>query len=577
MVKRLVPLIRILDVNERTLELFEASSKAEMLTSYHKTFTDESYNTFIALAAALAAGKQSIKREAELLTLKGKKLHVLMKVTLPRSKDESTAVVSVIDITPQINLQKEIAAERDRAQQYFDIVEVIIVTYDTKGTIQKINRKGCSLFGYTEEELLGRNWFDTFILPENRKWLKKKFKNIMEGKLPYNPNYNEDLLKKNGETVHIEWRAVPLRDDEGQLKANLCSGIDVTELLSKQRNLEKSEQRYKSVEKLAKIGYWEMDARNSRYYWSDENYRMLGLEPGEVEPSPEIFQSHIHPDDREKVRILYNRSVKEHTDFKHTYRIVVGADLKYIIDWTQHFYNKAGEHIYSAGLSQDTTDQVLTEQKLEKSLREKEALLRELHHRTKNNMQVISAMLNLRAGVENDLHISSVFLDMDSKIQSMARAHEKLYISGDLSHINFKEYFEDLVELLKESFGTRRRNISFTVHADEMDVLIDIAVPCGLILNELVTNAIKYAFPGQCKGTIEIILEKEDEKNVRFTVRDNGAGMDADLKIEELDSLGIRTIMALGEGQLQGRVEWETEKGVSCTVYFRNDIYKERI
>ncbi len=576
-VKRLVSLIQILDVNERTLELFHAPSKAQMIASYAATFTEKSYGAFIGLAAALAAGKTGVKEETELCTLTGEKLNVLMKVSLPRMGDDTTAIVSIVDVTSEKNLQREIMAERDRAQQYLDIVDVIIVVYDTAGTIQRINRKGCRLFGYTEEELLGKNWFDTFVLPENREWLKEKFKNIMKGRIPYNPVYNEDLLKKNGDTVHVDWQAVPLRDSRGQLRANLCSGMDVSLLMRKQRQLEKSEQRFKAVEKLAKIGYWEADIVHGKYFWSDENYRILGFTPKEVEPSSRTYISLIHPDDREQVTEGFDRSVQEHRDYQATYRLAVGNEVKYVADWTQHFYDERGVHIYSAGLSQDITRQVLTEQKLEKSLREREALLRELHHRTKNNMQVISAMLNLRAGVENDAHISGIFSDMDSKIQSMARAHEKLYKSGDLSHINFSEYFIDLLELLKESYDTERRGISFIVEGADLEVLIDIAIPCGLILNELVTNAIKYAFPEGGKGVIEVTLKDEGAGNISFTVTDNGVGLAAGIRLEELDSLGMRTIMALGEDQLQGSVLWETDGGVSCTVRFRNDTYSERI
>ncbi len=346
--------------------------------------------------------------------------------------------------------QKKISLERDRSEKYFNIVEVIIVVYDTKGIIKKINRKGCELLGYNQTELIGKNWFDTFILPENRGWLKKLFKNIMEGKEPYNPLYDEDLRKGNGEIIHVEWRAVPLYGSDGIQTANLCSGIDVTVLRKKQRELEKS-------------------------------------------------------------------------------------------------------------------------------LQEKDALLRELHHRTKNNMQVISAMLNLRAEVENNLHISSVFLEMDSKIQSMARAHEKLYNSNDLSHINFKEYFQDLIDLLAESYNTGKRGIDFKLIIENTEVLLDIAVPCGLILNECVTNAIKYAFPHRQKGTIEIILQDRGEGTLALIIKDNGVGIKQDINIPNLDSLGMRSITALGEGQLQGTVEWKTHDGVTCTVIFSNNIYSERV
>lgn len=575
--QELITKIKILDINERTLRMFKAESKEELITNYASTFTEESLDVFVELLVALAEGKRSMRIETVLKDLKGEKLHVLMKVSLPRSEDERIAIVSVVDITELKRLESRIIEERDLAQKYLNIAEVLIVVYDTDGIIRQINRKGCELLGYTEEELIGRNWFDTIILPENRGWLKKKFSSIMNGSLSYEPFYEEDLLAKNGGKVRVSWRAVALYDENGRIEANLCSGMDVTELRQKEDKLRKSELRSKVVEKLAKIGYWEVDVINNKYFWSEENYRMLGLEPGKVTPHPSVFEAAIYSEDLQDVKEKYERSVREHIDYIHEYRLKVGDEIKYISEWAHHSYDEQGHYIYTSGLAQNITEQVLTARKLEKSLKEKDALLRELHHRTKNNMQVISALLNLKAGETNDIRISSVFLEMDRKIQSMAMAHEKLYKSKDLSHINFKEYFEDLLELLKESYGTKKRGIKIIKNIDDVHVLIDIAVPCGLILNELVTNSLKHAFPGRRNGIIEVSLKEHGSDSLILSVADDGIGIEKDIRIDDLDSLGMRTIIALGEEQLQGSVTWETEDGVVCSVAFKNDVYSKRI
>ncbi len=569
--------IKILDVNETTCKLFGASSKEEMITRYSRTFSDKSEEVFAELCAALWFGESSLQRETVLKKISGEEFPCIIKVRLPEAGKSSIALVSVVDLTEQQRMERKVARERLMAEKYLDIVEVIIVIYDRNGIIRKINRKGAELFGYSEAELVGKNWFDVAVLPENRGWLKRKFRKIMAGEKPYNPLYDEDLLTKSGEIIHIEWRAVPLYDRDGTLVENLCSGIDVTELRKKQAALAKSELRMKAVEELAQIGYWEIDKINKKVFWSEGDYKILELDPEETVPSADLFLSLVHPDDRDDAEKSMQHSIEQHVDWIATYRLCIGGKVKYVADWAHHFYNDDGTVSFTTGLMKDITEEVINKQNQEQLLQEKDALLRELNHRTKNNMQVISGMLNLRAGMENDLRVSEVFLEIDRKIQSMALAHEKLYKSADLSHVDFREYFKELVTLLKESYDTEKRGITIVTEIDNIGGLIDIAVPCGLILNELITNSLKYAFAPGKGGVIRIVLRKETSGIIVMTVSDTGAGMEAVPDDDKLDSLGIRTIHALGRRQLRGEVEWDVSRGVTCTIRFRDDIYSKRI
>lgn len=569
--------IKILDVNEMTCELFGVSSKEEIINNYPQTFTQESREAFVKLCTALWSGERSIQLETVLKKISGESFPCLVKVRSPKRGTSSIAIVSVVDLSMQKKMENRIIRERELAEEYFDIVEVIIVIYDKDGIIRKINRKGCELLGYSEVELVGKNWFDIVTLPENKGWLKKLFKEIMAGDAPYNPLYDEDLLTKSGNIIHVEWRAAPLYGKDGTIAANLCSGIDVTELRTKQRDLEKSELRMRAVEELAKVGFWEVDRGKDAYYWSPGDYRILEVDPERVEPSLDFFESLIHPDDIAAVKTKAAVAMREKRDYSNIYRIITGEKVKWLSDWAHHFFDDNGNVTYTTGITQDITEELKIKQSLEKSLKEKDALLRELNHRTKNNMQVISGMLNLRAGMESDLRVSEVFLEIDRKIQSMALAHEKLYKSEDLSHVDFREYFSDLVDLLKESYETEKRGIEISTGIDDIEGLIDIAVPCGLILNELITNSIKYAFPPGKGGEIRIILKKDDSGMITFSVSDNGVGMEAVPDEDKLESLGIRTINALGRGQLRGEVEWDVRGGVTCIIRFRDDIYSKRI
>ncbi len=211
-------------------------------------------------------------------------------------------------------------------------------------------------------------------------------------------------------------------------------------------------------------------------------------------------------------------------------------------------------------------------------LKEKEILLRELYHRTRNNMHVIRAMLSLQSEYKQHDKIRTTLENIQHRIDAMALVHEKLYRSHDLSRIHLREYIEDLTDLLRHSYNVPSSRISCVLDIEQdISVLLDIAIPCGLILNELISNACKHAFPHERPGEIYIRVRKEESGTLELEVSDNGVGMPEGFDFKSQTTLGLRTVAMIGEYQLQGHVEFEADQGVTCRIRFPDNLYRVRV
>jgi len=229
------------------------------------------------------------------------------------------------------------------------------------------------------------------------------------------------------------------------------------------------------------------------------------------------------------------------------------------------------------GIVEDITESRQAEEKIRRSLQEKETLLRELYHRTKNNMSVIIAMMNLQAGLAEDERLSRAFSDAEDRIHSMALVHEKLYEARDLSHVDLKEFIMSLLPLLMHSYGMAPGRISIETELDPVSVLIDTAIPCGMLLTELITNAFKHAFPSGRDGNIFVGLRREPDGLIRLEVSDDGVGVASGFDMEREGRIGGMTIYSLAQNQLGGKVSVAAGRGLAWTIEFRDDQYQARV
>jgi PAS domain S-box-containing protein len=229
------------------------------------------------------------------------------------------------------------------------------------------------------------------------------------------------------------------------------------------------------------------------------------------------------------------------------------------------------------GVIRDISQRKRNEEQITIALKEKEVLLRELYHRTKNNMQVILSMFALQSTNTKNKKVLDLFKKMENHIQAMSLIHQKLYQSQNLSMINLNEYIRDLAELLLQGYSDSAKSISVKFDMQDIFVLIDTAIPCGQILNELFSNIAKYAFPDGTGGIVSIHLSRSEQGIIELIVTDNGVGVTHHFNFRSRKTLGLQTIFAIGEHQLLGTVILTNHKGLSCRITFKDTFYSPRV
>jgi len=214
----------------------------------------------------------------------------------------------------------------------------------------------------------------------------------------------------------------------------------------------------------------------------------------------------------------------------------------------------------------DISERRKAEDKIKAALKEKELLLKEIHHRVKNNLQVISSLLNLQSRYIKDKEMLGVFKESQNRIKSLSFVHEKLYQSKDLARIDLKDYIKDLVNSLFQSYGTNTGKIALGIDVENIPLGIDYAIPCGLIVNELVSNSLKHAFPKDRKGKIYISFHSDDDK-FTLIISDNGIGLPKDLDFRNTETLGLQLVCTLTD-QLEGSIKLNKDGGTEFKITF---------
>ncbi len=220
-------------------------------------------------------------------------------------------------------------------------------------------------------------------------------------------------------------------------------------------------------------------------------------------------------------------------------------------------------------LELEILDHNKTENQLKSAVKEKEILLQEVHHRVKNNMQIISSLLSLQAMQLDDDEMIDILRDSQNRIRSMAMVHEKLYMSKDLSNINMSEYIKKLVLTLFDSYSTKKTQIMPILELDDIFMNIETGIPCGIIINELVSNSLKYAYPEDNKGSIFVGL-KYKKDYYELTVSDDGVGIPENINLEETpETLGLMLVNSL-ISQLDGSIEFNQDYNTEFKINFKN-------
>ena len=376
--------------------------------------------------------------------------------------------------------------------------------------------------------------------------------------------------------------AVVFHDEVGQLANAFNKMVDTLErrTLELQKEIDErkraesaiieSEERFRQLAENIQQVFWIRDTVNQKMLYLSPAFESLWEQSREnFDRNQRFLLKSVHPHDRRKVLELfvYQHQVAEDNSFSHEFRIRgSGGRTKWIRARVFRILNNRGEVYRVAGIAEDITERKIAEDQIKESLEEKSILLKEIHHRVKNNLQVICSLLNLQSGFIKDAEALELFNESQNRIKTMAMIHERLYRSKDLSRIDFGEYTRNLVESLFRSYGVNG-NIKLGLNIVDVSFAVDTAVPCGLIINELVSNALKYAFPGGGSGEISIDLHRAHERGFTLRVADNGVGIPQNLDWRNTTSLGLRLVNILAK-QLGASVELAGGEGTAFTLTF---------
>jgi two-component sensor histidine kinase len=212
-----------------------------------------------------------------------------------------------------------------------------------------------------------------------------------------------------------------------------------------------------------------------------------------------------------------------------------------------------------------------TEDRIGMDLKEKGLLLKEIHHRVKNNLQIISSLIYLQSRCTKDAGAQTVLTECLNRIRSMTLIHESLYCSSDISNIDFKEYIEKMVRQLYDTYAVDPARTEMQLNVVDIVLNVDLSIPCGLILNELVSNALKYAFPKSFSGKrrIAISMHETGDDEIELVVQDNGIGLGKNFDIHKAESSGLEIVRLLVENQLCGLLDVQSDEGTRFSVRFK--------
>ncbi|MFZ4621236.1 MAG: histidine kinase dimerization/phosphoacceptor domain -containing protein [Bacteroidota bacterium] len=441
----------------------------------------------------------------------------------------------------------------------------IIYDYDVpNGTIQWTGAL-VEVTQYTPEEFVnvGIEEWTSMIHPDDRDRAERELTESMRAHREFKVEYR--LRRNDGTYIIIMDRGAFLyrRSNDVMAYRMLGTMADVSHVHQTLSRLNESEERFRILIEKSADGIILMDDHARISFASDSATSIIGYSPEELK-AMSIFD------------ILHPSEIKRYT-FRFGRLIVEAERSEYLLG---RFRHKSGEWVSIEGMVtnllgnsavhafvanfRNVTDRINAEERQKQSLHEKEILLKEVHHRVKNNMQVISSLLNLQSSSLKDERTLSMFRESQNRVKSMALIHEILYRSQDIASVNFSLYVKQMTASLQKSFGTRARDISVKVKIPNVVLEIDEAIPCGLIVNELVSNSIKYAFPKRRNGEITVELKKKKNRFV-LSVRDNGVGLPK--KAGESQSLGLTLVRALSE-QLKGELTITVDRGTTFTVEF---------
>lgn len=395
--------------------------------------------------------------------------------------------------------------------------------------------------------------YDTFlslIHPEDRDLVNETYRTSVETRAPYEITHR--LLMTDGRVKYVQEHGETFYDEATDQPLRSTGTVqDITVLKRAELALTQSESLFRTLATVAPVGIFRTDATGNCLYVNERWCAITGLSADSA--ARYGWTAALHQDDRARVAEEWAQALRDHRPFRSEYRFRTTDRMEtWVVGQAQAELDRDGRTLGYVGTITDISERKHIELRIEASLREKETLLREVHHRVKNNLQIISSLLHFQAKkAQHEIELTALREGQD-RLRAMILVHELLYRSTDLHRISLGEYLTALTDQLQRSFREAAAHVRLRIEADNLSVPATIALPCGMIVTELVTNAFKYAYPSGAKGPL-VIRIASGEGSFLLSVSDEGVGRPAEFDLRQSSSFGLQLVANLAD-QLGARL-----------------------
>ncbi len=449
-------------------------------------------------------------------------------------------------------------SEREKAAILSSVAE-LIVYQGLDHTIIWANKAAADSLNLKPEDLIGRRCYDLWHG-------RQKPCEVCPVALARDTGQSQQGEVKTPDGRYWRIHGYPIRDESGQIIGLIEVTLEDTERIKAVMALRASEERYRRLAENAQdlIYRYTLYPQRGFEYVSPAATKITGYTPEEHYADPDLGWKIVVEEDKPLLQAVSAGDMKRPVVLR--WRRKDGE-----IIWTEQHnvpvYDEEGRLVAIEGIARDITERMKYEAALRASLKEKEILLQEIHHRVKNNMQVISSLLNLQAKLIDDPRAQEMFRQCQKRIRSMALVHEKLYRSPDMASIDFQDYLHSLARTVYQDYQRLLGQVELKIELEPVNLNINQAVPVGLIVNELITNSLKHAFPEGRKGKIWVVMKKAEGNKVMLQVKDDGVGLPQELDPKRTESLGLMIVYTLAK-QIDGRIELRREGGTDFRIIF---------
>lgn len=465
--------------------------------------------------------------------------------------------------------QEKLAKSEEKYKTLFDLSPDYVVVVDPDGVVLDINQRLNEDISISKEECIGKDINEIFKSFADDSIFKEDFLDKLLTRDQDKPM--EIKVLQDREVIYLEMHHAPIMK-QGKIFAIQIIFRNITQRKNAEKALIESRERLSDVN-----AYLETIINASPFaivdlypdgrvksLWNPAAENIFGWK------SEEVLGKHLpflNGKNSEEFQYIIQRSLSNESKSDVELECArKNGEMIHTMMATAPLMNADGNIQGVLATFVDISDMIAAENQIMASLEEKEVLLREIHHRVKNNLQIISSLMNLQSEYTHEPEILKMFQESKNRIRSMALIHEKLYQSKDLAHIDFVEYLKSLVDMLLGFYREKSNNIDVSLKCGEINLEIDTAISMGLIVNELLSNCFKHAFPGQNSGEVSITLFRSG-KNYLLEVADNGVGIPDDVDIKKTDSLGLLIVHTLTL-QLKGTLEHFNDEGTKFRLSF---------